>query len=55
MGVDTSLLILDGWVKDYPDEPAFVVPEILRTMVAEGKLGRKSGQGFYKWEGNRRV
>jgi 3-hydroxyacyl-CoA dehydrogenase/enoyl-CoA hydratase/3-hydroxybutyryl-CoA epimerase len=25
------------------------VPERLGTMVADGKLGRKSGQGFYEW------
>jgi 3-hydroxybutyryl-CoA dehydrogenase len=25
-------------------------PEILRSMVAEGKLGKKSGRGFYRWE-----
>lgn len=53
--MDTSLFILEGWVKDYPNEPAFVVPEILRTMVKEGKLGRKSGEGFYKWDGNKRL
>lgn len=25
-------------------------PEILRRMVAEGRLGKKSGRGFYEWE-----
>jgi 3-hydroxybutyryl-CoA dehydrogenase len=25
-------------------------PEILKRMVDEGRLGRKSGRGFYDWE-----
>jgi 3-hydroxybutyryl-CoA dehydrogenase len=29
----------------------YAPPEILRTMVAEGRLGKKSGRGFYDWEG----
>lgn len=28
----------------------FEPPALLRRMVAEGKLGKKSGQGFYVWD-----
>jgi 3-hydroxybutyryl-CoA dehydrogenase len=28
---------------------AFAAPEILRAKVADGKLGKKSGEGFYRW------
>jgi len=30
--------------------PRFEPPQLLREMVREGKLGKKSGQGFYRWE-----
>lgn len=54
VGLDTTLAILEGWVKSYPNEPAFVIPAILRQKVKEGKLGRKSGEGFYKWDGDKK-
>ncbi len=31
----------------------FEPPALLRRMVAEGRLGRKSGEGFYVWENER--
>ena len=31
------------------------VPERLSTMVEAGKLGRKSGEGFYRWEDGKAV
>lgn len=29
--------------------PRFDPPQLLRSMVEEGRLGRKSGRGFYEW------
>ncbi len=55
VGLDTSLFILEGWCESYPDEPAFRVPDILRQKVREGKLGRKTGEGFFRWEGDRKL
>ncbi len=31
--------------------PRFEPPQILRDMVRDGKLGKKSGRGFYEWPG----
>uniref|UniRef100_A0A7S4PD71 3-hydroxyacyl-CoA dehydrogenase n=1 Tax=Paramoeba aestuarina TaxID=180227 RepID=A0A7S4PD71_9EUKA len=52
VGLDTTLFILEGWVKNHPNEPAFFIPESLKQKVAEGKFGRKSGEGYYKWNGD---
>eukprot|EP00941_MAST-03F_sp_MAST-3F-sp1_P001901 g1901.t1 len=58
VGNDINLAVMKGWQEAYPNDPAFQVPEameVLEKMCAEGKLGRKTGQGFYKWEGNKVV
>jgi 3-hydroxybutyryl-CoA dehydrogenase len=49
IGLDTTLAIgevLYGELKD----PACAPPPLLRRMVAAGRLGRKSGRGFYEYE-----
>lgn len=55
VGLDTTLSILQGWVKAHPNEPAFRIPKALEEKVAQKKLGRKSGEGFYKWEGDKKA
>jgi 3-hydroxyacyl-CoA dehydrogenase len=54
VGLDTTLSILQGWVKAHPNEPAFQIPKALEAKVKAGKFGRKSGEGFYKWEGDKK-
>lgn len=48
VGLDTLLAILDDMREAFGD--AFRAPPLLRQMVAAGKLGRKSGQGFYEYD-----
>jgi 3-hydroxybutyryl-CoA dehydrogenase len=47
VGLDTILFVLDDLREAYGE--AFAAPAVLRRMVAEGKLGRKSGAGFYDY------
>jgi len=49
VGLDTTKFIIDGWAQRYPDVGIFKPSELLNKMVAEGKLGLKSGQGFYDY------
>lgn len=55
VGLDTTLSILQGWTERYPNEPAFKIPASLERLVAEGKFGRKTGEGYYKWDGDKKA
>ncbi len=49
VGLDVRLHIAEYLAQALPDGAHFRPPALLRSMVAEGKLGKKSGQGFYSW------
>ena len=49
VGLDTLKFIMDGWSKNFPNDPTFKPSTILDKLVNEGKLGRKTGEGFFKY------
>lgn len=49
VGLDVRLRIAEYLHTELKSE-SFRPPEILQRMVAEGKLGKKSGEGFYEWD-----
>lgn len=50
VGLDTSKFIIDGWHAMDPDNPLFSPSPLLNKLVSEGKLGKKTGEGFYKYK-----
>ena len=51
VGLDVRLGIAEELARELG--PRFEPPELLRRMVDAGKLGRKSGEGFYVWNEER--
>lgn len=49
VGLDVRLRIAE-YLHSTLGTENFRPPEILRRMVEAGKLGKKSGEGFYRWE-----
>jgi len=48
VGLDTTYYIANIMFEEYR-EPAYAPPPLLKRMVLAGRLGRKSGQGFYTY------
>ena len=48
IGIDVMVSAADNIAAETPGE-TFSAPELLREMVAAGALGRKTGQGFYRY------
>ena len=48
VGLDVRMHIGE-YLAEALGNPAFTPPELMRAMVAQGLLGKKSGRGFYEW------
>ena len=48
VGLDVRMHIGEYLAKELSN-PAFEPPALMRRLVAEGHLGRKTGKGFYDW------
>lgn len=48
VGLDVRLAIADHLHATLGGD-TYRAPDVLRRLVSEGKLGRKSGEGFYRW------
>jgi 3-hydroxybutyryl-CoA dehydrogenase len=52
VGLDVRLAIADH-LHATLGGATYAAPELLRQKVRDGHLGKKSGQGFYRWENAR--
>jgi len=52
VGLDVRLHIAEYLHRELGSE-TFRPPEVLRRMVNEGKLGKKTGEGFYDWRADK--
>uniref|UniRef100_A0A3B4Z5T9 3-hydroxyacyl-CoA dehydrogenase n=1 Tax=Stegastes partitus TaxID=144197 RepID=A0A3B4Z5T9_9TELE len=50
VGLDILKFIMDGWREMHPNSTLFASSELIDKLVAEGKLGKKTGEGFYKYK-----
>ena len=48
VGLDVRLAILEHLHREVGEQ--FRPPSLLRQMVRAGKLGRKTGEGFYRYD-----
>jgi len=52
IGLDVVCAVCDSLFEEFR-RPQFAAPPLLRRMVSAGRLGRKSGRGFYEYDSGR--
>jgi len=52
VGLDVVCAVMEVFYRDFND-PKYRPAPLLREMVAAGRLGRKSGRGFYQYTGSK--
>ncbi len=53
VGLDVRLSIAEYLFKELGER--YRPPRLLKKMVLAGKLGKKSGEGFYRWDGDKTI
>lgn len=52
VGLDVRLAIAETLAAELASD-RFTPPKILKALVTEGRTGRKSGEGFFRWDGDK--
>lgn len=50
VGLDTTKSVIETYARFEPDNPLFKPIPLLNKLIAEGKFGIKTGEGFYKYK-----
>jgi len=54
-GLDVSGKVMDSIYEQFQQEPRFRPSSLIRPRIAAGLYGRKSGEGWYRYEGQTRL
>lgn len=55
MGLDTNKFIVDAWMARGDPNLQIYKSKLIDQMVSKGKLGKKSGKGFYDYSAGKKA
>ncbi|MDA8441568.1 MAG: 3-hydroxyacyl-CoA dehydrogenase family protein [Peptococcaceae bacterium] len=47
-GIDLAAIVMEYFTDEFRNNQ-YATPQVVKQMIGAGKLGRKSGEGFYKY------